>query len=95
MASSAQRSGIRLQKRAILLARGDRGGRLSNDTHRRHHGPRPKTHPPNTDASEIADFGNSLRHHDVDRQRRELNELLDEREVGEAGYKNSIGAGFF
>jgi hypothetical protein len=64
-------SGLRLQKRAVLLAGGDRGGGLFNDTHRRHHGPRPKAHPPNTDAREIRDFGNTLRHHDVDRQRRE------------------------
>jgi hypothetical protein len=64
-------SGLRLQKRAVLLAAGDRGGGLFNDTHRRHHGPRPKAHPPNTDAREIRDFGNTLRHHDVDRQRRE------------------------
>ena len=69
-----------------------RGG-LSNDTHRRHHGPRPKAHPPNTDAREIEDFGNPLRHHDVDRQRRELNELLDESKVVEAGHKNSVSAG--
>src|SRR5262245_13676346 len=82
-------SGIRSQKRAVLLAGGDRGGGLSNDTHRRHHGPRPKAHPPNTDAREIPDFGNTLGHHDVDRQRCELSELLDESEVGEAGYKNS------
>ena len=64
-------SGLRLQKRAVLLAGGDRGGGLFNVTHRRHHGPRPKAHPPNTDAREIRDFGNTLRHHDVDRQRRE------------------------
>ena len=64
-------SGLRLQKRAVLLAGGDHGGGLFNDTHRRHHGPRPKAHPPNTDAREIRDFGNTLRHHDVDRQRRE------------------------
>jgi hypothetical protein len=82
-----------LQKRAVLLAGGDRGGGLSNDTHRRHHGPRPKAHPPNTDAREVRDFGNPLRHHNVDRQRRELRELLDESEVGEAGYKNSVSTG--
>jgi hypothetical protein len=82
-----------LQKRAVLLAGRDRGGGLPNDTHRGHHGPRPKTHPPNTDAGEIPNFWDTLRHHDVDRQRRELNELLNESEVGEAGYKNSISAG--
>ena len=76
-----------------MLADGDRGGGLFNHTHRRHHGPRPKAHPPNTDAREIRDFGNTLRHHDVDRQRREMNELLDESEVGETGYKNSVGTG--
>jgi hypothetical protein len=81
-----------LQKRAVLLAGGDRGG-VSNDTHRRHHGPRPKAHPPNTGAREIRDFGNTLRHHDVDRQRRELSKLLDESEVGEARYKNSVSTG--
>ncbi len=69
-----------------MLARGNRGG-LSDDTHRRHHGPRCETDPPNTGAGEILDFRNTLRHHDVDRQRREVHELLDEREVGEAGYK--------
>ena len=87
------RSGLRLQKRAVLIAGGDRGGGLSNDTHRRHHGPRPKAHPPNTDAREIRDFGNTLRHHDVDRQTCELNELLDESKIGEAGYKNSVSTG--
>jgi hypothetical protein len=76
-----------------LLASGDRGGGLFNHSHRRHHGPRPKAHPPNTDAREIRDFGNTLRHHDVDRQRRELSELFDENEVGEAGHKNSISTG--
>ena len=86
-------SGFRLQKRAVLLAGGDRGGGLFNDTHRRHHGPRPKAQPPNTGAREVGDFGNTLRHHDVDRQRRELDELLDESEVGEARYKNSVSAG--
>jgi hypothetical protein len=35
----APHSLIRLQKRAVLLARGERGGGMSNDTHRRHHGP--------------------------------------------------------
>jgi CheY-like chemotaxis protein len=35
------RSGTRLQKRAVLLARGDRGGGLPDHAHRRHHGPRP------------------------------------------------------
>lgn len=53
--------------------------------HRRHHGPQPKAYPPNTDAREIREFRNTLRHHDVDRQRRELSELLDEGEVSEAG----------
>ena len=86
-------SGLRLQKRAVLLASGNRGSGLSNDTHRRHHGPRPKAYPPNTGAREIRDFGNPLRHHDVDRQRRELNELLDESKVVEAGHKNSICTG--
>jgi hypothetical protein len=54
------------------------------------HGPRltRRTH-----ARKIRDFGNTLRHHDVDRQRRELSELLDESEVGEAGYKNSVSTG--
>jgi hypothetical protein len=82
-----------LQKRAVLFAGGDRGGGLSNDTHRRHHGPRPKAHPPNPGAREIRDFGNTLGHHDVDRQRRELSEFLDESEVGETGYKNSVSTG--
>jgi hypothetical protein len=82
-----------LQKRTVLLAGGDRGGGLFNNTHRRQHGPRPKAHPANTDTREIPDFGNTLRHHDVDRQRRESNEFLDESEVGKAGYKNSVSTG--
>src|SRR3984893_19251798 len=86
-------SGIRLQKRAVLLARSNHGGGLFNDTHRRQHGPGPEAHPPNAGTREIRDFGKTLRHHDVDRQRRELSELLDESKVGEAGYKNSVSTG--
>jgi hypothetical protein len=80
-------SGTRLQKGAVLLARGDRGGRLFNDTHRRQHGPRTKTHPLDTDAGEIRDFRNTSRHHDVDRQRRELNEFFDQGEAVRPGTK--------
>ena len=35
-----------------------------------------------TDTGEIRDFGNTLHHHDVDRQGCALNEFLDESEVG-------------
>jgi hypothetical protein len=86
-------SAIRLQKRAVLLAGRDRCGGLSDGAHGRHHGPWPETHPPNTDAGEIPDFGNTLRHHDVDGQGRELNELFDGREVGEPRHENSVSAG--
>jgi len=41
---------------------------------------------------EIGDFGNTSRHHDVYRRRRELNKSFDQREVIEAVDKNSVSA---